>query len=137
MTIIIYSQDTQSTFQNLTLSFFVLVSHFQFSNIFNNFSHLSHECKLIHLLTIRFIQQIYLDSKSHLHNTHNNDFVIYVKVWLEEEHILNSNCDGRAVAPPIFMVKLLQDETLSVPLSNPTCLCAGKHRRRITRQSVF
>ena len=41
-----------------------------------------------------------------------------------------------AVTPPIFMLELLQDGTLSDPLSNAAFLRAGKHGRRITRRSV-
>ena len=97
----------------------------------NKYLYYSH----LHLVTIRFIQWIYLDPKSHLHNTHNNDFLIYVRVWLEEEHIPNSNCDESRHST-YFMLELLQDRTLSVPLSNPAFLRAGKHGRRITHRSV-
>ena len=40
------------------------------------------------------------------------------------------------VTPPIFMLELLQDETLSDPLSNPAFLRVRKHGRRITCRSV-
>ena len=81
------------------------------------------------------VHQIYLDPKSHLLNILNNDYLIYVRVCLEEEHIQHSNCDG-SVTLLIFMLELLHDGTLSNPLSNPAFLSSTEHVHRITCQSV-
>ena len=89
----------------------------------------------LHLVTIRFIQWIYLDPKSHLHNTHNNDFLIYVRVCLEEEHIQNSNCDGSHRSTN-FYARASKGWALSVLLPNPAFLRARKQGRRMTRQIV-
>ena len=89
----------------------------------------------LHLVTIRFIPWIHLDPKSHSHNTHNIDILIYVKVCLEEEHIPNSYCDGSRRSTNFYARALSGWDSL-VPLSNSAFLHAGKHRRHITRRSV-
>ncbi|XP_057545891.1 uncharacterized protein LOC130824888 [Amaranthus tricolor] len=101
MTIIIYSQDMQSTFQSLILSSSVLISHLQSSNTFNNFSHSSHELKeivamflhvLAHDLKNRTIQATF----AHFGETISRQFHVFLKALLKLGKYYIKQCNNQS-----------------------------------------